>query len=202
MKTIVLYATDTMADWEYAYITTGIAMAREQGSDRFQLKTLSDGGGNVTTLGGLHLVADGDLADLDASELAALVLPGGGTWGDGHAHVLKLAVDALTRGIPVGAICGATLGLARYGALNDRPHTSNAPEFVSGAAGYSGEQHYREERTVSDGTLVTAPGTAPLEFAKAMFEVLELFPQPIIDAWYGLYSTGEKKYHDLLVGAE
>lgn len=202
MKTIVLYATDTMADWEYAYITTGIAMAREQGSDRFQLRTLSDGGGDVTTLGGLHLVPDGDLADLDVSELAALVLPGGGTWGQGHANVLKLAVDALGQGIPVGAICGATLGLARYGALNGRPHTSNALEFITAADEYTGQQHYREERTVRDGTLITAPGTAPLEFAKAMFEALELFPQAIIDAWYGLYSTGEKKYHDLLVGAE
>ncbi len=202
MKTIALYATDTMADWEYGYLVAGIAMARQQGSNRYQLKVVSDGGGEVTTAGGMHVRPDGDLADLDADELASLILPGGDTWGEGHASVLGVAVDLLERGVPVGAICGATLGLARVGVLNSRPHTSNAPEFVSMAAEYSGGSHYQDARTASDGTLVTAPGTAPLEFAKALFEILELFPQSVIDAWYGLYTTGEKKYYDLLVGAQ
>ena len=47
MKTIALYATDTMADWEYSYLVAGIAMAREQAPGRYQLKILSDGGGDV-----------------------------------------------------------------------------------------------------------------------------------------------------------
>lgn len=202
MKTIALYATDTMADWEFAYITTGVAMAREQGSDRYQLKVVSDGGGQVTTLGGVRILPDGDLADLDNDDVAALILPGGATWGGGHVAVLGLATDLLERGTPVGGICGATLGLARVGALNSRPHTSNALEFLTTTAEYTGADQYRDVRTVSDGTLVTAPGTAPLEFAKALFEMLELFPQPVIDAWYGLYTTGEKKYYDQLQGAE
>ncbi|WP_338887637.1 DJ-1/PfpI family protein [Rhodococcus sovatensis] len=200
MKTIALYATDTMADWEYSYIVAGIAMAREQGSDRYRLQVLSDGGGAVTTLGGIRILPDGDLADL--TDVAALILPGGGSWGQGHAKVLDLAVDLLAKGVPVGAICGATLGLARVGALNSVPHTSNAPEFLAAAAEYTGGELYRDERTVVGGNLVTAPGTAPLEFSKALFEILELFPQPIIDAWYGLYSTGEKKYFEQLQGAQ
>jgi putative intracellular protease/amidase len=200
MKTIALYATDTMADWEYSYLVAGIAMAREQGDERYQLKVVSDGGGEVTSLGGLHIRPEDDLADLD--DVAALILPGGDTWGEGHDGVLSLAGELLSSGTPVGAICGATLGIARRGLLNDRPHTSNALEFVATATEYAGSAHYREERVVSDGTLVTAPGTAPLEFAKAMFEILELFPQPIIDAWYGLYTTGEKKYYDQLQGEQ
>lgn len=202
MTTIALYATDTMADWEYAYITTGIAMAREQGDDRYELKVMSDGADVVTTAGGLRILVDGDVADLVVGDLAALILPGGGTWGQGHAKILDVAVDVLATGVPVGAICGATLGLARAGALNDRAHTSNALEFLTTATEYAGSEHYRDDRTVVDGNLVTAPGTAPLEFAKAVFELLELFPKPIIDAWYGLYSTGEKKYFDQLQGAQ
>jgi hypothetical protein len=27
-----------------------------------------------------------------------------------------------------------------------------------------------------------------------------LFPPPVIDAWYGLYTTGERRYFDALVG--
>lgn len=61
MTTIALYATDTMADWEYAYITTGIAMAREQGDDRYELKVMSDGADVVTTAGGLRILVDGDV---------------------------------------------------------------------------------------------------------------------------------------------
>lgn len=200
MQTIALYATDTMADWEYGYLVAGIAMAREQGDERYQLKVVSDGGDEVTSLGGLHMRPDGDLADL--GDVAALILPGGATWGEGHDRVLSLARELLTSDTPVGAMCGATLGIARHGLLNDRPHTSNALEFVSMATEYTGSAHYREERVVSDGTLVTAPGTAPVEFAKAMFEILELFPQSIIDAWYGLYTTGEKKYYDQLQGEQ
>lgn len=198
MKTIALYATDTMADWEYGYLAAGIAMAAEQGSE-YRLTVVSDGIDEVTSAGGLHIRPDGDVKDL--GDIAALILPGGDTWGDGHGTVLGLAVNFLEKGIPVGAICGATLGLARTGALDVRPHTSNALEFLGTATEYAGSEHYQDARVVVDGSLVTAPGTAPLEFAKALFELLELFPQPVIDAWYGLYTTGERKYYDRLVGA-
>ncbi|SNT25940.1 DJ-1/PfpI family protein [Rhodococcoides kyotonense] len=202
MKTIVLYATDTMADWEYSYFVAGLAMARGQGDDRYRLQVLSDGAEEVTTLGGIRVSPDGDLADLDVSSVAALILPGGDTWNEGHEKVLGLAAALLEVGTPVGAICGATLGVARVGLLNARPHTSNALEFLGQATEYAGAEHYLDEKTVSDGTLVTAPGTAPLEFSKALFELLELLPQPIIDAWYGLYTTGDKKYYEQLAGAQ
>jgi putative intracellular protease/amidase len=200
MSTIVLYATDTMADWEYSYLVAGIAMAREQGDDRYELRVLSDGGQEVTTLGGLHVRPDGDLSDLHTESVAALILPGGNTYDKGHEKVFGLATALVERGTPVGGICGATLGLARAGLLNGRAHTSNAAEFVSSATEYIGSRYYEDARVVVDGALVTAPGTAPLEFSKAIFELLQLFPQPMIDAWYGLYSTGEKKYYEQLSG--
>ncbi len=40
-------------------------------------------------------------------------------------HLRALCHDALGRGIAVGAICGATLALARAGLLAGRAHTSN-----------------------------------------------------------------------------
>lgn len=200
MSTIVLYATDTMADWEYSYLVAGVAMARERGDNRYELRVLSDDGQEVTTLGGLHVRPDGDLSDLDTESVAALVLPGGNTWNEGHEKVLGLASALVEKGTPVGGICGATLGLARTGLLNAKKHTSNALEFLTSATEYSGSLYYEDARVAVDGTLVTAPGTAPLEFSKAIFELLQLFPQPIVDAWYGLYSTGEKKYYDVLAG--
>ncbi|MDZ7910362.1 MAG: DJ-1/PfpI family protein [Rhodococcus sp. (in: high G+C Gram-positive bacteria)] len=199
MTTIALYATDTMADWEYAYLTAGLAMAREQDPDANRLIVVSETGQAVTTKGGLRITPDVALADLPA--LDALILPGADTWDSGHDTVLKVAAELIAAAKPVAAICGATLGLARTGQLDDRPHTSNAAEFLTQATEYRGAKHYRDEKAVSDGTVITAGGVFPLEFAKLVFERLNVFPQAVVDAWYGLYTTGERKYYDQLAGA-
>lgn len=201
MQDVVLYATDTMADWEYAYLTAGLAMADQQQPGRFRLRVLADGHGVVSTIGRLRLRTDGDLADVDVDGTALLVLPGGETWFDGHARVLDLAGTLLERGSTVAAICGATFGLARVGLLDARRHTSNARDFVA-ASGYAGAEHYAEEKVVDDENgLITASATAPVDFAAAVFRRLELFPPAVTDAWYGLYTTGERRYYDALVGA-
>jgi putative intracellular protease/amidase len=200
MADVVLYATDTMADWEYAYLTAGLAMADQQHPDRFRLRVLADGQDRVTTAGRLRLSTDGDLGEVVADDVALLVLPGADTWFDGHQHVLDLARTLLERGTPVAAICGATYGLARAGLLDYRRHTSNAPDFLA-PSGYGGEEHYVDDRVVDDDGLITAPATAPVEFTAAVFRRLQLFPPAIIDAWYGLYTTGERRYFDALFGA-
>lgn len=201
MRDVILYATDTMADWEYAYLTAGLAMAAEQQPDRFRLRVLADGQEEVTTTGRLRVRTDGDLADAATEDVALLVLPGGDTWSQGHERVLDLARTLLERGTPVAGICGATYGLARAGLLDSRRHTSNARDFLT-ASGYAGGDQYVEERVVDDDGLITAPATAPVDFSAAVFRRLELFPPEVTDAWYGLYTTGERRYFDVLVGGE
>lgn len=199
MTDIVLYALDTMADWEYAYLTAGLAMAAAQQPDRYRLQVLADGQQEVTTAGRLRLRTDGDLDQVDVEDTALLVLPGGDTWFSGHDRALDLARSMLDRGRLVAAICGATYGVARAGLLDSRLHTSNASDFLA-ASGYAGAEHYREERVVDDHGLITAPATAPVDFSAAIFRRLELFPPAVTDAWYGLYTTGERRYYDALVG--
>jgi hypothetical protein len=53
---------------------------------------------------------------------------------------------------------------------------------------------------VEDGDVITAAATAPVDFGAAVFRRLELFPPATIDAWYGLYTTGERRWFDALVG--
>ena len=98
----------------------------------------------------------------------------------------------------MAAICGATAGLARGGLLDARPHTSNSREYVA-ATGYRGGAHYRDEPTVVDGDLITAPAMAPLEFARAIFARLDLYAPPVLDAWYGLFSTRRPEYFAALM---
>jgi putative intracellular protease/amidase len=197
MRDIVLYATDTMADWEYGYLTSGITWAEDAAPGRFRLRVLGDGGAEVTTKGRLRVRTDGAIGEADPADIALLVLPGADTWEEGHDRALALAGSLVHGGTPVAAICGATLGLARAGLLDDRAHTSNAPDFLAGS-GYAGAALYREERAVDDRGLITAGATAPVDFAAAVFRRLELFPPAVVEAWYGLYTTGERKYFDLL----
>ena len=199
MKDVVLYATDTMADWEYAYLTTGLAMAADATPGRFRLRLLADGQDEVVTKGRLRLRTDGDLDDTNLDDTALLVLPGADSWSDGHARALELASDLLDRHTPVAGICGATYGLARAGLLDGRRHTSNAPDFLT-PSGYAGAGTYVDERVVVDDDLITAPATAPVDFSAAIFRRLQLFPPEITDAWFGLYTTGERRYFDALVG--
>lgn len=196
MADVVLYATDTMADWEYAYLVAGLAWVDD---GRFRLRVLGDGPATVTTKGRLRLATDGALDDVDEDDVALFVLPGADSWGSGHEAVLALAARLLAREVPVAAICGATLGLARSGLLDERDHTSNAADFLL-SSGYAGGARYRDAPVVEDRDVITAPATRPVDFAAAVFRRLEVFPGPVVDAWYGLYTTGERRFFDELVG--
>ena len=125
MQTIALYTTDTMADWEYAYLTTQITAAEQIRPGRFRLLLVGDGTGPVTSLGGLPLTPQTDLADLPSlaqdGSLGALVIPGGNTCTTQPHERLVTAVHAvMEHRTPVAAICGATFLLARAGLLDER----------------------------------------------------------------------------------
>ena len=130
MRTIALYTTETMADWEYAYLTTQIAGAEQLKPGRFRLLLVGDGLEPVRTLGNLPLTPETDLDALDAlaeeGSLAALVIPGGDHYEAGHNRLIEAVGSLVDKEIPVAAICGATFLLARGGFLDERRHTSIA----------------------------------------------------------------------------
>ena len=199
MQKIVVYVTDTLADWELGYVLPGLAMANGM-QQRFEVVIAGTSTDPVTTKGGLTVIPGRALADIDPADIDMLIIAGADTWAEGHDEVLALASELVAAGKPVAAICGATLGLARAGLLDDRPHTSNAPDYLAMAPSYHVAEHYQEAKVVADDAVITAPATAPIDFARAIFERLDAFPAPVIDAWYGLYTTGERRYFDALVG--
>jgi putative intracellular protease/amidase len=188
-----IFVFDTMADWETPYVAAGVNQpAFQVDPGRYTVRTAGLTLEPVLTLGGLRIVPDMTLAEVAPEQSAMLVLPGGNVWDEGgHPEAVELASRFLAAGVPVAAICGATAGLARAGMLDDRPHTSNAPEYLAALPGYHGHHHYSAEPAVSDGHLITASGTAPVDFARAVFARLELYAPPVLDAWFALYRHGD-----------
>ena len=113
MKNIYMYIQDTMADFEHGYLLQALSLQSMLEESKVRLVTVSKGKKTIKTAGGVTIVPDVDLYDLDVANAAALVLIGGDTWlNDEQDDVLELASKLLQENILVGAICGATLGLA------------------------------------------------------------------------------------------
>ena len=199
-----LYVTDTMADWEpghaIAHISGHTQYQREPG--RYVVRTVGAADDPIRTMGGMTIVPDTTFAALTPESSALLILPGAETWQDAdrHADAIDAARAFLDAGTPVAAICGATYGLAAAGLLDDRDHTSNAAVFLQ-SSGYAGADRYREEPAVTDRGLITASGAHPVDFAAQIFEALDLYESDVLDAWRGLYTTGDEQYFYALMSA-
>ena len=157
--------------------------------------------GRVKTMGGLTVIPDITLDEVSVSEESLLILPGGNTLGDAkQIPVINKAKEILLSGGAVAAICGATLTLASAGLMDERPHTSNGPGFLDMfCPSYRGRNHYVDKSAVSDGKLITAAGTAPLEWAREILDVLGVFTCEKLQAWYSYSRTGEAEYFHKLM---
>ncbi|HEX6351339.1 MAG TPA: type 1 glutamine amidotransferase family protein [Candidatus Dormibacteraeota bacterium] len=192
-RSVHLYVLDTFADWEPSYAAARLndpAWQRDPG--RYRVRTVADNWARVRSMGGLSVVPDLVVEDLNPATSALLILPGANSWeaGAGEAVVVK-AAEFLAAGVPVAAICGATYGLAAAGLLDERRHTSNSLEFLQGAPGYGGARHYVEARAVADRGLITAPAVGAVEFAAAIFQELEVFEPELIEGWVRLFAARE-----------
>lgn len=185
-KLLACYATDTMADWEFAYLTTLVARAQQAKPGTCEIQFVGDRVEDVHTLGGLNLKPDVDLDELDLDQLSVLVIPGGDTYGSGHEPLLEIVRECERQGVPVAAICGGTIALARAGVLDHRKHTSNAMEFLVGT-GYLGADNYSDAPTESDRGVITASGIYPVQFTAAVLREIDLLSNVLIDSWEKLY---------------
>ncbi|WP_405134358.1 type 1 glutamine amidotransferase family protein [Nocardia sp. NBC_01388] len=191
-KAVHLAVYDTFSDWEVGHTTAHINRAlwhREPGA--WQIRTVGPTADAVVSMGGLRVTPDIALDELDPADSAMLILPGSATWEAGELKAFSdKAGEFLAAGVPVAAICGATFGLATAGMLDARPHTSNAAEYLA-MSGYSGGDGFVHEPAVTAGDLITASGTMPVDFARAIFERLDIFEPQVLDAWYRLYAHNE-----------
>jgi putative intracellular protease/amidase len=181
---VALY--DTLADWEVGHLLAELRTGRFTGVS-FDVVTVAESPEPITTMGGVRMVPDALLADLEPADSDLLILPGGDIWDAGGGEAFASAAGRfLDAGVPVAAICGATAGLARAGLLDGRKHTSAAAEYLA-ATGYASGDRYVDERAVVDGDLITAGPQSPVQFARATLARLGLASERTLDAYEAVF---------------
>jgi putative intracellular protease/amidase len=203
IKTVHVAVYDTLADWEVGHAVAHIrGDAYQHSPGRHRIVTVAESLKPVTTAGGMRILPDMTLAELDPANSAMLILPGAAAWDTpgGNAAFAKAAGAFLDAGVPVAAICGATFGLAREGLLDERDHTSGAVEYLA-SSGYAGTAHYQQAAAVTDQNLITAGPTAPVEFAREVLSMLDVYTPEVLDAWYRLFALSDPSAFPVLMAA-
>lgn len=198
-KIVYVYLLDGLSDWELGYVLPELKSGQcfKKGVSPYTIKTVSLNKNTVITMGGLNIIPDMTLDEIDYTQAALLLLPGSYDWlKSDHSIILSKVKEFLNKNIPVGAICAATIALAKAGILNNFVHTSNDLDFLKQVCPeYTGEKNYRKEPSVSDRNLITAGGTAPVEFAREILKKLDVINEEVLDAWYKLYKTQDAQYY-------
>lgn len=186
-KEILTFIFDGYADWESAYICSELNAAETD----YVVKTLSFDKEPKISMGGFHTIPDYSINDYP-KDFAILILIGSYAWIENKNNDIKPIVDyAVDHNIPVAAICGATFFMGENGYLDNRKHTSNTLEFLkSQSHHYKGENNYVEKQAVSDCNVITANGTATLEFAKEIMLYLKAKSVDKINEWYEFNKLG------------
>lgn len=188
-KNILFVILPQYADWEAAYLASAIAMLA---GENYAIRTVSLSQDAVTSIGGFRVLPDYDLKSVP-SDYEALILIGGMAWRDENAQQIKpLVTDCFRKGKVLGGICDASAFLGTAGVLNDVFHTSNDRNDLKQWAGsaYTGEEKFIAKQAVRDQNVITANGTAPMEFAKEVLLALHAASEEKIADWYSFHKLG------------
>ncbi|MDU5335937.1 DJ-1/PfpI family protein [Enterococcus sp.] len=172
MKTALFVLLDQYADWEGAYL-----MSLLNQRDNWQVKTASNLP-QVESIGGIQTTVDLNLSKIDQM-YHLLVLIGGNSWNIHSKELYAIIEQQLSHDLPVAAICGAVDYLALHGFLEGYRHTGNARFLWKDFPNYQTPGNFIERQAVSDRNLVTANGTAALDFTEF---ALQLIGDSLIEA--------------------
>ncbi len=195
MENEVLYLLlDNYADHETVYLMEAIA------SDEFALKenpkyvnrivapTLEP----VQSIGGFRTLPDYSFETMP-DNYVALVLIGGFGWSTSVAEkVVPIVTKAIKQNHIVGAICNAVSFMAKHGFLNAVKHTGNGLDQLKlwGGDNYTNADGYIHVQAARDKNIVTANGSATLEFAKELLLLLENDTPERIEMYYQFNKQG------------
>lgn len=194
MTTVYVYVMNTMADWEIGYCLAELHSKRffRKNAKEIMVKTVSFSKNPVKSMGGLTIVPDLLIEDVQINKDNVLILPGSDRWGEPeNFEILGIAKQFLEANGLVAAICGATVALANVGSLDDRRHTSNGVDFLNMfCPAYKGTDYYIDKAAVRDRNLITAAATGALDMTRLILEYLDVFDEDTLEHWYAYFDTG------------
>ncbi|XFO67165.1 putative protease YdeA [Sporomusa silvacetica DSM 10669] len=203
MKNVYILVFNGMADWEPA-----IALCEIRRRGKLPVVSVGFSKEPITTMGGLKVTPDITLSKMNFEQALLVILPGGEMWQKKNPDfseyfnkiesLERLLINFHKKGVPIAAICGATITMARAGLLKGIKHTSNAPDFLDKfVPDYGNKSDYVADFAVRDGNIITASGGGSVEFARRIIELLGIYPDNQIEEWYQMFKFGIGSFRKL-----
>jgi putative intracellular protease/amidase len=188
-KAVHLLIVDGFADWEPSH-----ALAELRRCGQYRVETVGLSSTPVISMGGLTVAPSKTVLEVDPSDVAVFILPGGDRWEhspmEPELEQLLRRLDA--NEVPIAAICAATVAVSRIGLMRGRRHTSNGLDYLrSQVEGYADAAQYVDEPAVRDRGLITANGLADVEFARELFEELGVLTPAERAQWAQIFRSAK-----------
>ena len=190
-KEVLLFLSDHWADWEASHAIVGISL-----SEQYVVKTIAIDKQSKPSIGGIRAEVDYSIEEYqDFDNLAMLILAGGFSWAENqYDEVADFVRKTNEAAVPIAAICGATIFLAKHGFLNKVKHTGDELEYfkemLKNEEKYKGEEYFSVAQVINDGGFITANETASLEFACEIFKTLGTSTEEEFSSWYKSHKHG------------
>jgi putative intracellular protease/amidase len=186
---VYLLVVPGFADWEPAH---AVAELRRHGGYRVESVGITDA--PVQSMGGITILPSTTIGQVNSADVAVFILPGGDRWERQPLQPdLRQLIERLdSEGVPIAAICAATVAIASIGLLRGRRHTSNGLDYLrSHVPGYADGDAYVDVPAVRDRGLITASGLADVEFARELFEELGVLTARERALWARMFRTAK-----------
>ena len=184
-NTVYFFVFDGYADWEAA-----LALCEIRRPGDFRVRTVALDRRPVQSMGGLTILPDLALDEIDIDRALLMILPGGTAWERGEIESVSAMLRRLhLEGATIGALCSGVLALAYAGLVDTRRHTGNyAGHIETYVPDYLGGAHYdADSLALTDDGVITAGGVSGIEFAREVIRALDLYDERDTEAWYRLF---------------
>ena len=191
-KEIIFILLPQYADWESAFIASSLNQYVGNHGEKYAIKTVSITKAPIISMGGFKTLPDYDITEIP-NKYEALILVGGLSWFTEQAKLfVPIVQNAIKNNTLVAGICNASVFMGRFGFLNNVKHTSNTLEYLINMAGnnYTNKSNYIAQQVVSDNNIITANGTAYLEFCREILLNLQVDTKERIEKEYQFNKFG------------
>lgn len=187
MKKAFFFLLDNYADWEGALLASRLNASKE-----WTVETVSLEKGICKSMGGFTTMIEHSIETLP-HHIDLFVLIGGNSWDIESSKLNNLIFTYLNDGVVVAAICRAVDFLAKNGMLNGYKHTGNSQYLWRDYNKYK-NNNFILKQVVTDRNLITANGTACIEFSENVLKNIDFSTPDIIKKDHELFRIGYYNY--------